>query len=227
MDMTLTPTERTRLRRRPNRGVFETDTIYAILDEGFVCHVAFTVEGQPYAIPTGYARRGDEIYVHGSAASRMLRTLADGVDMCLTVTLVDGLVLARSAFHHSMNYRSVVVLGKARLVTDEGEKLQALRCFTDHIIPGRWPDLRPVTEQELKSTTVLALPIREASAKIRSGPPIDDEEDYSWPIWAGVVPLHTRTGEPVPDERAQPDVEAPFSAGRSGEGFGARGTGAR
>lgn len=225
--MTLTPTERTRLRRRPNRGVFETDTIYAILDEGFVCHIAFTVEGQPYAIPTGYARRGDEIYVHGSAASRMLRTLADGVDMCLTVTLVDGLVLARSAFHHSMNYRSVVVLGKARLVTDEGEKLQALRCFTDHIIPGRWPDLRPVTQQELKSTTVLALPIREASAKIRSGPPIDDEEDYSWPIWAGVVPLHTRTGEPVPDERAQPDVQAPFSAGRPGEGFGARGTGAR
>ena len=220
--MSLTPTERTTLRRRPNRGSFETDTIYAILDQGFVCHIAFTVDGQPFAIPTGYARRGDEIYVHGSAASRMLRTLGDGVDMCLTVTLVDGLVLARSAFHHSMNYRSVVVLGKTRLVTDDGEKLEALRSFTDHIIPGRWADLRPVTAQELKATTVLALPIREASAKIRSGPPIDDEDDYRWPIWAGVVPLHTRTGEPVPDERLQPDVRDAFSAGTLDQVFGAR-----
>lgn len=220
--MSLTPTERTTLRRRPNRGSFETDTIYAILDQGFVCHIAFTVDGQPFAIPTGYARRGDEIYVHGSAASRMLRTLGDGVDMCLTVTLVDGLVLARSAFHHSMNYRSVVVLGKTRLVTDDGEKLEALRSFTDHIIPGRWADLRPVTAQELKATTVLALPIREASAKIRSGPPIDDEDDYRWPIWAGVVPLHTRTGEPVPDERLQPDVRDAFSAGTLDQVFRAR-----
>src|SRR5215210_155430 len=157
MHMTLTPTERTRLRRRPNRGSLETDIIYAILDEGFVCHIAFTVEGQPFAIPTGYARRSDKIYIHGSSASRMLRTLGDGVDLCLTVTLVDALVLARSAFHHSMNYRSVVVLGKARPVTDDREKLEALRCFTDHIVPGRWPDLRPVTENELRATTVLAL----------------------------------------------------------------------
>jgi uncharacterized protein len=220
MHMTLTPTERTRLRRLPKRGAFETDTIYAILDEGFVCHIAFIVEGQPFAIPTGYARRGDEIYIHGSAASRMLRTLGDGVDMCLTVTLVDGLVLARSAFHHSMNYRSVVVLGRARLVTEDREKLEALRCFTDHIVPGRWPDLRPVTDQELKATTVLGLPIRETSAKIRTGPPIDDEEDYGWPIWAGVVPLHTRTGEPLPDDRLQPDVPATF--GKLGEIYGGR-----
>jgi uncharacterized protein len=220
MQTTLTPTERTRLRRRPTRGAFETDTIYAILDEGFVCHIAFTVDGQPFAIPTGYARRGDQIYVHGSAASRMLRTLGDGVDLCLTVTLVDGLVLARSAFHHSMNYRSVVVLGRARLVTEDAEKLAALRCFTDHIVPERWPDLRPVTEQELKATTVLALPITEASAKIRSGPPIDDEEDYDWPIWAGVVPLHTRTGEPVPDDRVRPDVPVTFRVGRFCEVFG-------
>lgn len=220
--MTLTPTERTRLRRLPKRGAFETDTIYAILDEGFVCHIAFVVEGQPFAIPTGYARRGEEIYIHGSAASRMLRTLGDGVEMCLTVTLVDGLVLARSAFHHSMNYRSVVVLGKARLVTDDGEKREALRGFTDHIVPGRWPDLRPVTDQELKATTVLALPIREASAKVRTGPPIDDEEDYDWPIWAGVVPLYTRTGEPVADERVRPDVTPTFGVGKSGEVFNSR-----
>ena len=222
MHMTLTPTERTRLRRLPKRGAFETDTIYAILDEGFVCHIAFVVEGQPFAIPTGYARRGEEIYIHGSAASRMLRTLGDGVEMCLTVTLVDGLVLARSAFHHSMNYRSVVVLGKARLVTDDGEKREALRGFTDHIVPGRWPDLRPVTDQELKATTVLALPIREASAKVRTGPPIDDEEDYDWPIWAGVVPLYTRTGEPVADERVRPDVTPTFGVGKSGEVFNSR-----
>lgn len=209
MPVTLTPTERTRLRRRPNRGAFETDTIYAILDDGFVCHVAFIVDGQPFAIPTGYARRGDQIYIHGSSASRMLRTLGDGVDVCLTVTLVDGLVLARSAFHHSMNYRSVVVLGKARPVTDEREKIEALRCFTDHIVPGRWPDLRPLAENEVRATTVLALPIQEASAKVRTGPPIDDEEDYDWPVWAGVVPLHTRTGEPVPDDRVRPDVQEP------------------
>jgi nitroimidazol reductase NimA-like FMN-containing flavoprotein (pyridoxamine 5'-phosphate oxidase superfamily) len=206
MHMTLTPTERTRLRRRPTRGSFETEAIYAILDEGFVCHIAFAVDGQPYAIPTGYARSGDQIYIHGSTASRMLRTLGDGIDLCLTVTLVDGLVLARSAFHHSMNYRSVVVLGKARTVTDDGEKVEALRCFTDHIVPGRWPELRPVTGNELRATTVLALPIQEASAKVRSGPPIDAEEDYGWPIWAGVVPLHVRAGEPVPDDRVGPEV---------------------
>jgi nitroimidazol reductase NimA-like FMN-containing flavoprotein (pyridoxamine 5'-phosphate oxidase superfamily) len=206
MDITLTPTERTRLRRRPNRGAFEADTIHAILDEGFVCHIGFVVEGQPHVIPTGYARRGEEIYVHGSSASRMLRALGDGIDVCLTVTLVDGLVLARSAFHHSMNYRSVVVFGKARLVTDDREKVEALRCFTDHIVPGRWPDLRPVTDQELCATSVLALPIREASAKIRTGPPLDAAEDHAWPVWAGVVPLYTRPGEPVPDGHVQPHM---------------------
>jgi nitroimidazol reductase NimA-like FMN-containing flavoprotein (pyridoxamine 5'-phosphate oxidase superfamily) len=222
MTISLTPTERTRLRRRPNRGAFDTDTIHAILDEGFVCHIGFTVDGQPFVIPTGYARRGDEIYVHGSSASRMLRSLGDGIDLCLTVTLVDGLVLARSAFHHSMNYRSVVVLGKARVVSDDAEKREALRCFTDHIVPGRWSDLRPLTDQEVRATSVLALPITEASAKIRSGAPIDDEEDYEWPVWAGVVPLYTRTGEPVPDDRLRPGVTAPVvtSPGRRRTGLG-------
>ena len=217
MDIALTPTERTRLRRRPNRGAFETDTIYAILDEGFVCHIGFMAEGHPVVIPTGYARRGDDIYVHGSSASRMLRALGDGIDVCLTVTLVDGLVLARSAFHHSMNYRSVVVFGKARLVTDDREKIEALRCFTDHIVPGRWPDLRPVTDQELRATSVLALPIREASAKIRTGPPLDAEDDHGWPVWAGVVPLHTRTGEPVPDDHVAPELPGLVFVGVGGD----------
>ena len=150
--------------------------------------------GQPYAIPTGYARLGDALYVHGSAASRMVRQLSAGVDVCVTVTLVDGLVLARSAFHHSMNYRSAVVLGRARLVTDREEKDAALRCFTDHVVPGRWAEVRPITDQELKGTAVLALPIEEASAKVRTGPPLDDADDLAWPVWAGVVPLVTTAG---------------------------------
>ena len=217
MDITLTPTERTRLRRRPHRGAFETDTIYAILDEGFVCHVGFIVDGQPVVIPTGYARRSKEIYIHGSTASRMLRALGDGIDLCLTVTLVDGLVLARSAFHHSMNYQSVVVFGRARLVTDEREKIEALRGFTDHIVPGRWPDLRPVTDQELRATSVLALPIQEASAKIRRGPPLDAEDDHGWPVWAGVVPLQMRTGEPVPDRHVPSDWPGLVFVGGNGD----------
>ena len=201
MQPTLTPTDRTRLRRLPARGAFDRATIDLILDEALVCHIAFVVEGQPFAIPTGFARAGDDIYVHGSSASRMVRALAGGLEMCLTVTLVDGLVLARSAFHHSMNYRSVVVLGTARLVEDAVEKREALRLFTERIAPGRWRTLRPVTEQELKATSVLALPIAEASAKVRSGPPIDDEADYGWPVWAGIVPLRLSRGEPIADPR--------------------------
>jgi len=203
---TYTPTTRTRVRRLPKRAVYDRAQIHAILDEGIVCHVGFAVEGQPYVIPTGYARSGDQIYIHGSAASRMLHALGQGADLCVTVTLIDGLVLARSAFHHSMNYRSVVVLGKARFVLDPKEKIEALRCFTNHIVPGRWEEVRQPNEQELKSTTVLALPLDEVSAKVRTGPPVDDEEDYSLPVWAGVIPVRPRLGEPLPDGRVLPGV---------------------
>jgi nitroimidazol reductase NimA-like FMN-containing flavoprotein (pyridoxamine 5'-phosphate oxidase superfamily) len=197
---TVHPTPRTQVRRLPKRAVYSRDEINAILDEGFLCHVGFVAEGQPYVIPTGYARRGDEIFLHGSPASRMLRTLGGGVDVCVTVTLVDGFVLARSAFHHSVNYRSVVILGRARLVTEPAEKLEALRCFTNHIVPGRWDEVRRPTEQELKGTEVLALPLLEISAKVRKGPPVDDEADLALPVWAGVVPLRMVPGTPVPAE---------------------------
>ena len=203
-----TPTDRTQVKRLAKRGVYDKAQVHAILDEGFLCHVGFAVEGQPYVIPTGYARVGETVYIHGSAASRMLRTLDEGVDVCLTVTLVDGFVLARSAFHHSMNYRSVVVLGKARLVTDTQEKVAALRSFTNHILPGRWDEVRQPTEQELKATSVLALSLDEVSAKVRTGPPIDDEEDYAFPVWAGVVPLRARVAEPVPDARVLAGIAA-------------------
>ena len=164
------------------------------------------MDGQPYVIPTGYARAGDTLYIHGSAASRMLRTAGEGVDLCVTVTLVDGFVLARSVFHHSMNYRSVVVLGKARSVDTDDEKRIALRAFTNHIVAGRWEEARQPAEQELKATSVLALPIEEASAKVRTGPPLDDEEDYALPIWAGVVPIAMHAGAPLPDARLVPNV---------------------
>jgi nitroimidazol reductase NimA-like FMN-containing flavoprotein (pyridoxamine 5'-phosphate oxidase superfamily) len=203
------PTGRTQVHRYPTRGVYDKAQVCGILDEGFLCHAGFVVDGQPYVIPTGYARYGEHLYIHGSAASRMLRTLHGGVDVCVTVTLVDAFVLARSGFHHSMNYRSVVVLGKARLVTDREEKLTALRSFTNHIVPGRWEEVRPPTEQELKATSVLALPLEEVSAKIRAGGPIDDEEDYSLPIWAGIVPVGIRTGEPVADNRLLDGIPAP------------------
>lgn len=203
---TYSPTTRTQVRRLPKRGTYDKDQVHAILDQGFICHVGFVVDGQPYVIPTGYARLGGQIYIHGSAASRMLRSAGGGVDVCVTVTLVDGFVLARSVFHHSMNYRSVVVLGKARLVTDVEEKRAALRCFTNHIVDGRWEEARQPTEQELKATSVLALPLQEVSAKVRTGPPVDDEEDYSMPIWAGVVPVQQKVGEPLPDDRLLPGV---------------------
>ncbi len=200
------PTPRTQVKRLPKRGVYDQAQVYSILDEGFVCHVGFAVEGQPYVIPTGYVRSGDQIYFHGSAASRMLRALDGGIDVCLTVTLLDGLVLARSAFHHSMNYRSVVVLGKARPVTDTAEKTEALRRFTNHVVPGRWDEVRPPTDQELKATSVLALPLEEVSAKVRTGGPIDDEEDYALTVWAGVVPIRMQRGEPMPDLAKSPPL---------------------
>jgi len=203
---TYTPTERTRVKRLPKRGVYDKAQVHAILDEGFVCHIGFAIEGQPYVIPTLYARAGERIYFHGSAASRMLKSAGDGVPVCLTVTLVDGFVLARSAFHHSMNYRSVVVLGSARLVTDNAEKREALHRFTNHIVPGRWEEVRQPTDQEMKATSVLALDLSEVSAKVRSGPPIDEEEDYALPIWGGFLPVHIQFGEPVADSRVLPGV---------------------
>ena len=204
-----TPTERTQVKRLPKRGKYERETVFAILDAGFVCHAGFTVDGQPYVIPTNYGRSGDTLYLHGSAASRMLRTLSEGVPVSVTVTHVDGLVLARSAFHHSVNYRSVVILGTARLVTDPAEKMEALRVFTEHVMKGRWDDVRQPTEQELKATTVLALPLEEVSAKVRTGGPIDDEEDYALPVWAGVLPLETSVKEPVPDPQRKSDQPIP------------------
>ena len=205
---TFTPTERTQVRRLPKRGVYDKAQVHAILDEGRICHVGFVVDGQPFVIPTGYARSGDRIYIHGSAASRMMRASAAGVDVCVTVTLVDGFVLARSAFHHSMNYRSVVVLGRARLVTDADEKMEALRCFTNHVVAGRWEEVRQPTPVEMRATSVLALALEEVSAKVRTGGPVDDEEDYSLPVWAGVVPVRAELGEPVPDTRLLPGVPA-------------------
>jgi nitroimidazol reductase NimA-like FMN-containing flavoprotein (pyridoxamine 5'-phosphate oxidase superfamily) len=207
--MTFPLTDRTKLKRLPKRGHFDRETVYAILDEGFICHVGFVVDGHPFVIPTGYARDGDKLYIHGSQASRMLRTLADGLDACVTVTLVDGLVLARSAFHHSMNYRSVVVFGRATLVEDAEEKLTALLALSEHFVRGRWNDVRAPTESELKATTVLSLPLEEASAKVRTGPPLDDEEDYALPIWAGVVPLKLVAGEPINDPRLPEEISVP------------------
>jgi nitroimidazol reductase NimA-like FMN-containing flavoprotein (pyridoxamine 5'-phosphate oxidase superfamily) len=204
-----TPTERTQVKRLPKRGKYERETVFAILDAGFVCHVGFTVDGQPYVIPTNYGRSGDTLYLHGSAASRMLRTLSEGVPMSVTVTHVDGLVLARSAFHHSVNYRSVVILGTARLVTDLAEKMEALRVFTEHVMKGRWDDVRQPTEQELKATTVLALRLEEVSAKVRTGGPIDDEADYTLPVWAGVLPLETVAKEPLADPQRKNNPAVP------------------
>ena len=200
-DATFSPTSRTQIKRLPQRGEYDRQTIYDILDEGLICQVGFVVEGQPFVIPTAYGRVGDRLYIHGSPASRMLRTLKEGVNVCVTVTLLDGLVLARSAFHHSMNYRSVVVFGQATLVEDAEEKLEALKAFTEHVMRDRWAQVRPPNRQELAGTLVLALPLTEASAKIRSGAPADDEADYELPVWAGELPLRLTTLEPVADPR--------------------------
>jgi hypothetical protein len=203
------PTERTQVKRLPKRGNYDRDTVYKILDSGIVCHVGFNVEGQPYVIPTNYGRAADILYIHGSAASRMLRTLSEGIPMCVTVTHLDGLVLARSAFHHSVNYRSVVVLGTAKLVEDPAEKREALRIFTEQVMKGRWDDVRQPTEQELKGTTVLSIALDEVSAKIRTGGPVDDEPDYALPVWAGVVPLQTVVKTPEPDALRKNDPPLP------------------
>ena len=209
MSQTQMPTPRTRLVREAERGVYNRETAYRILDEGFLCHVGFVADGQPFVIPTSYGRKDDRLYIHGSAASRMLRQMKEGVPVCVTVTLLDGLVLARSIFNHSMNYRSVVILGKATPVDDPLEKVEALRLLSEHIIPGRWADARQPNERELKATLVMRVPIEEFSAKVRSGPPIDDADDYSFPTWAGVVPLETVSRPPINDPRLDPQYEAP------------------
>jgi nitroimidazol reductase NimA-like FMN-containing flavoprotein (pyridoxamine 5'-phosphate oxidase superfamily) len=209
MSQRYTPTPRTRVIREAERGVYDREVAYRILDEGFLCHVGFVADGQPFVIPTSYGRKDDSLYVHGSAASRMLRQMKEGVPVCVTVTLLDGLVLARSVFNHSMNYRSVVILGKATLVDDAAEKLEALRLLSEHIIPGRWDDARQPNERELKATSVLRVPIEEFSAKVRTGPAIDDEEDYAFPTWAGVVPLEMKIGAPLNDARLDSKHEVP------------------
>ena len=209
MSQTQMPTPRTRLVREAERGVYNREAAYRILDEGFLCHVGFVADGQPFVIPTSYGRKDDRLYIHGSAASRMLRQMKDGVPVCVTVTLLDGLVLARSIFNHSMNYRSVVILGKATPVDDAVEKVEALRLLSEHIIPGRWADARQPNERELKATLVMRVPIEEFSAKVRTGPPIDDEDDYSFPTWAGVVPLETVSRPPINDPRLDPQYKAP------------------
>jgi uncharacterized protein len=204
-----TPTERTQVHRLPKRGVYDREAVYRILDEGLVCHVGFVAEGKPVVIPTGYGRKDGTLYIHGSTASRMFRALGKGADVCVTVTLVDGLVLARSAFHHSMNYRSVVIFGSATVLDDPAAKREAMRVFTEHVAPGRWNDVRQPTEKELQATTVLALPLDEVSAKVRTGGPIDDEEDYALSMWAGVLPLDLTPKSPIPDDRLPREIAVP------------------
>ena len=202
-------TKRSELRRIPDRGSHDWGIINQILDAGFLAHIGFCIAGQPFVIPTLYGRDGRKLYLHGSAASRMLRELESGAPACLTVTLVDGLVLARSAFDHSMNYRSVVAFGKARTISDQAHKVKSLRVISEHLIAGRWEDVRCPSEKELKATAVLEFSIEEASSKTRNGPPIDDESDYGRPVWAGVLPLGIQSGSPIPDERLVEGIGVP------------------
>jgi uncharacterized protein len=213
-EQTLPITPRTQVKRRAQRGNYDRPVIHQILDEGLICHVGFVVEGQPFVIPTAYGRIDDQIYIHGSPMSRMLRSLQQGIEVCITVTLLDGLVLARSAFHHSMNYRSVVIFGTARLVETPAEKMAALKAFTEHIIRDRWSEVRPPTTPELAGTLVLALSLQEASAKVRTGPPVDDEADYALPVWAGELPLRLVADPPMGDPRMSPGMAIPDSVQR-------------
>jgi len=200
---------RVAVKRLPARGFYDRPTIDAILDEALVCHVGFNVDSQPFVIPTIFGRHGDQVFFHGSQASRMLRAVRGGIPMCLTATLLDGLVLARSAFHHSINYRSVVILGAAAEIVEPEAKVAALKVISDHVIPGRWDEVRPPNKQELAATSVLALPIAEASAKVRTGPPKDDEEDYALPVWAGELPIEPETQPPIPDARLPQSIGVP------------------
>jgi nitroimidazol reductase NimA-like FMN-containing flavoprotein (pyridoxamine 5'-phosphate oxidase superfamily) len=207
--MSTLQTARTTVRREPHRGAYDRETIYSILDAGFVCHMGFVHEGHPFVIPTSYWRIDGDLYVHGSSASRMLRSLGAGVEVCVTVTHVNGLVLARSAFNHSVNYRAVVVLGKGTLLATDQEKVNALYAFTERLLPGRWHDIRQPNDQELKATSVLRVPLAEASAKVRQGAPVDDEEDYALNCWAGVIPFSTVSASPEPDPQLRPGIQVP------------------
>ena len=207
--MATPPSERTRVRRLPGRGAYDRPTIDAILDEGLVCHLGLVVDGSPVVIPTGYARDGDRLLLHGSRTSASMRALAAGAEACVTVTLLDGLVLARSAFHHSMNYRSVVVLGTGEEVAEPSAKAEALRLLTDHLVPHRSADARGPSARELELTTVVALALDEASAKVRTGGPVDDEDDHALAVWAGVIPLALAPSAPVDDATVPPGAPAP------------------
>ena len=210
--MTEPPSDRTTVKRKPQRAAYDGATIDVILDKGLICHVGVTIDGQTFVLPMIHVRVGDKVYLHGSPASRTLRALAQGVEACLTVTLLDGLVLARSAMHHSMNYRSVVLIGRGSTVDDPVEKGAALHALTEHLLPGRWADVRGPTERELRSTLVVSMPIQEASAKVRTGPPVDEEADYELPVWAGVVPLRLAPGSPIGDPRLKPGIQPPAYA---------------
>jgi nitroimidazol reductase NimA-like FMN-containing flavoprotein (pyridoxamine 5'-phosphate oxidase superfamily) len=203
------PSKRTIVQRGPQRAEYDRTVIYQILDEAFICHVGFVVDGEPVVIPTSYARIGDRLVIHGSQASRMMRSLEAGVSVCVTVLILDGLVLARSAFDHSMNYRSVVVFGRAYPLNNASEKLEALRCFSEHICPGRWAEVRQPNANELKTTMVLALTLDEGSAKVRSGPPVDQKEDYDFPVWAGELPLRLVAGAPIADPQMPLPIPVP------------------
>ena len=220
-----TPSEKSRVRRLPDRARYDAATIHSILDAGFVCHVGYVIRGEPLVTPTAYWREGDHVYWHGSHASRMLGEAA-GHSVCLTVTHVDGLVIARSAFHHSLNYRSVMLFGRPARVEEEADKLAAMQRFVERMYPGQWSGLRPLTRNELRATTVLHMKIDEASAKIRTGPPKDDEDDYALPIWAGVVPIERVHGVPQPDPRLKAGIDAPdYLASLRHLGFGPRASG--
>lgn len=203
------PTERTRLKRKPERGAYERETVYAILDEALFCHVAYAVDGHPRAIPTVHCRIGDTLYLHGSEASRTAKAIRDGAEVCVVATLLDDLVLARSGMHHSMNYRSAVVYGRAREVTDREEKLLGFRALVDHVVAGRADEVRDPNDDELRQTMLLAVPLEEASAKIRTGPPKDDEEDYELPVWAGLLPMRLEPQPPVDDPELAPGLTPP------------------
>ena len=204
-----TPTERTKVRRKPDRGTYDRELIYSILDEAFVCHVGFIADGQPFVVPTNYVRIGDKLFLHGSTASRLMRTLASGAPFCLTVTLLDGIVFSPTATGHSVNYRSVVVIGKAELIEDPQAKLAAMRDFVEYVIRGRWATVRPPSEQELKATMVLAVPLAEVSAKVRTGFAVDDDKDYATPAWTGVLPFKWTPGTPMRDPRGNPSIPVP------------------
>jgi nitroimidazol reductase NimA-like FMN-containing flavoprotein (pyridoxamine 5'-phosphate oxidase superfamily) len=207
-----TPTERTRVKRKPDRGTYDRELIYSILDEAFVCHVAFLADGQPFVVPTNYVRVGDKLFLHGSTASRLMRTLASGAPFCLSVTLLDGIVFSPTATGHSVNYRSVVVMGKAEPIEDPKAKLAAMRDFVEYVIRGRWETVRPPSEQELKGTMVLSVPLVEVSAKTRTGFAVDDEKEYAAPAWTGVVPMKWTAQAPIPDPRGNPKIPPPANA---------------